>query len=110
RLKAAIKVMGTKPDLEIMGLLAKEMGANIGIWLPDKVFDEIRRNVHGYNVSLPVIAAGGAAQAVPVNGRVPVQPRPELIRSAGDTLYTSGTLGRWSKTLTSVLEAPGSLY
>jgi NADH-quinone oxidoreductase subunit G len=57
-----------------------------------------------------VIAAGGAAQTAPVNGRVPTQPRPDLIRSAGDTLYTSGTLGRWSKTLTTVLEAPGALY
>ena len=46
--------MGTKPDLEIIGLLAKEMGVNIGIWRPDKVFDEIRRNVHGYNIPLPV--------------------------------------------------------
>src|SRR5579884_518774 len=110
RLKAAVKVMGAKPDLEIMGLLAKEMGANIGIWLPDKVFEEIRMTVHGYNVPLPVIAAGGAAQTVPVNGRVPVESRPEVIWSARDTLYTSGTLGRWSKTLNSVLEAPGALY
>ncbi|HZU27999.1 MAG TPA: NADH-quinone oxidoreductase subunit NuoG [Bryobacteraceae bacterium] len=110
RLKAAIKMMGAKPDLEIMGLLAKEMGANIGIWLPEKVFEEIRQTVHGYNVPLPVITAGGAAQTAPVNGRVPTQSRPELIRSAGDTLYTSGTLGRWSKTLTTVLEAPGALY
>ena len=62
--------MGTKPDLEIMGLLTKEMGVNIGIWTPDKVFDEIRKSVHGYNIPLPVIAAGGAAQTMPVNGRV----------------------------------------
>jgi NADH-quinone oxidoreductase subunit G len=110
RLKAAVKIMGAKPDLEIMGLLAKEMGADLGIWLPDKVFDEIRRTVHGYNVPLPVIAAGGAVQAVPVNGRLPAQSRTELIRSAGDTLYTSGSLGRWSKTLSTVLEAPGALY
>ncbi|MGD0619213.1 MAG: NADH-quinone oxidoreductase subunit NuoG [Bryobacteraceae bacterium] len=108
--KAAVKVMGTKTDLEIIGLLAKELGANIGVWLPDNVFDEIRRNVRGYNIPLPIVATGGAAQTAPVNGRVPASIRPELIHSAGDTLYTSGSLGRYSKTLNTVLEAPGALY
>ena len=110
RLKAGPKFMGAKPDLEIIGLIAKEMGANIGIWLADKVFDEIRKTVHGYNVALPVISSGGAAQTVPVNGRVPATSRPELIRSARDTLFTSGSLGRYSKTLGSVAEAPGALF
>ena len=40
--------MGTKTDLEIFGQIAKEMGLNLGIWLPDKVFEEIRNTVHGY--------------------------------------------------------------
>ena len=110
RLKSAMKVMGTKPDLEIMGLLSKEMGVNIGIWSPNKVLDEIRKTVHGYNIALPVIDTGGAAQTAPVNGRVSFQPRPDLIRSARDTLFTSGSLGRYSKTLSTVLEAPGALY
>ena len=110
RLKAGLKVMGTKPDLEIIGLLAKEMGANIGIWTPDKVFDEIRSSVRGYNVPLPVIVTGGAAQTTPVNGRVPVSARPDLIQSARDTLYTSGSLGRYCKTLSTVIEAPGALF
>ena len=110
RLKAGPKFMGAKPDLEIIGLLAKEMGENIGIWLPDKVFEEIRKTVRGYNVALPVIASGGAAQTVPVNGRVPVTSRPELIHSSRDTLFTSGSLGRYSKMLNSVREAPGALF
>jgi len=110
RLKAGPKFMGAKPDLEIIGLVAKEMGANIGIWLPDKVFDEIRWTVRGYNVALPVITSGGAAQTVPVNGRVPVTSRPELIQSSRDTLFTSGSLGRYSQTLGSVAEAPGALF
>lgn len=110
RLKAGAKVMGVKPDLEIMGLLSKEMGLNLGIWSADKVFEEIRKTVRGYNVALPVIATGGAAQTTPVNGRVPAQSRPDLIHSAGDTLFTSGSLGRYSKMLTSVMEGPGQLY
>ncbi|MBL0159545.1 MAG: NADH-quinone oxidoreductase subunit NuoG [Bryobacterales bacterium] len=110
RLKQGPKVMGVKSDLEIMGLLAKELGLSLGIWTADKVFEEIRKTVHGYNVALPVIATGGAAQTTPVNGGVPVTVRPELIRSAGDTLFTSGTLGRYSKMLQGVMEAPGELY
>jgi NADH-quinone oxidoreductase subunit G len=109
-LKAGLKVMGAKSDLEIMGLLSKEMGVNIGIWTPDKIFDEIRRNVRGYNIPLPIVATGGAAQTVPVNGHVPANSRPELIQSARDTLFTSGTLGRYSKALSAVIESPGGLY
>jgi len=110
RLKAGLQIMGTKPDLEIIGLLSKEMGINIGIWTPDKVFDEIRGSVHGYNIPLPIVASGGAAQTTPVNGHVPASSRPDLIQSAHDTLFTSGSLGRYSKKLSSVLEAPGALY
>ncbi|MDX2150261.1 MAG: NADH-quinone oxidoreductase subunit NuoG [Bryobacteraceae bacterium] len=110
KLKAAAKTMGAKSDLEIVGLISKEMGIKTGIWTPDAVFDEIRKTVHGYNVPLPIIATGGAAQTAPVNGRVKVEANPALIQSAGDTLYTSGSLGRYSKALTSVLEYPGQLY
>jgi NADH-quinone oxidoreductase subunit G len=110
RLKQGPKVMGAKPDLEIMGLLAKEMGLNLGIWTPDKVFEEIRRSVPGYNVPLPIVATGGAAQTSPLNGPVPAHSQPGLIRPSGDTLFTSGTLGRYSKMLNSVMEAPGRLY
>jgi len=110
RLKTGLQIVGTKPDLEIIGLIGKEMGADVGVWSADKVFEEIRSNVHGYNIPLPNIASGGAAQTMPVNGRVPVSARPELIQSARDTLFTSGSLGRYSKTLSSVLESPGGLY
>jgi NADH-quinone oxidoreductase subunit G len=110
RLKAGLQVMGTKPDLEIIGLVSKEMGINIGIWSPDKIFNEIRTSVHGYNIPLPIVASGGAAQTTPVNGHVPSGGRPDLIQSSRDTLFTSGSLGRYSKTLSSVLEAPGGLY
>jgi NADH-quinone oxidoreductase subunit G len=110
RLKPAVRTMGTKPDLEIMGLLAREMGLNLGIWTNEAVFEEIRQSVRGYNLPLPVIQTGGAAQSQPLNGRVPLDSRPDLVVSAGDTLFTSGTLGRYSKNMTSVMEFPGALY
>lgn len=107
RLKRAVQTMGTKTDLEIIGLIAKEMGeaATMGPWIPDRVFDEIRTTVRGYDVPAALIAAGQAAQTAPVNGRVPFAARPELIESAHDDLFTSGTLGRYSKILSSVLES-----
>jgi NADH-quinone oxidoreductase subunit G len=108
RLKPAAKVMGAKTDLEIFGLITKELGLSLGIWLPDKVFEEIRKTVHGYNVPLPVIATGGAAVTVPLNGRVAALPG--SIHSSGDTLFTSGSLSTYSKVLNSVMEAPGKLY
>ncbi|MBM3735309.1 MAG: NADH-quinone oxidoreductase subunit NuoG [Acidobacteria bacterium] len=110
RLKKGLNIMGAKPDLEIFGLIARAMGVDAGRAQNEAVFEEIRKSVRGYNVPLPVLATGGAAQAQPVNGRVDVLPDPELVRSAGDTLFTSGSLGRYSKILGSVMEAPGALY
>ena len=108
KLKQAVKVMGTKTDLEIFGMIAREMGLKLGIWLPDKVFEEIRQTVHGYNVPLPVVATGGAAITTPLNGRV--ASLPGVIQSAGDTLFTSGSISKYSKVLNSVMESPGGLY
>ena len=105
RLKQALKVMGTKTDLEIFGLIAKEMGLNLGIWQPGKIFEEIRRTVHGYNVPLPVLETGGAAPTAPLNGHL--SSLPGVIQSAGDTLFTSGSLSRYSKVLNAVMEARG---
>ncbi len=106
RLKKAVSTIGTKPDLEIIGLIAKEMGlaALMGPWLPDTVYQEIRKTVKGYDIA-PAAIAMGATQTAPVNGRVGAETRPDLIRSAHETLFTSGTLGRYSKILNSVLES-----
>ncbi|MBV9505162.1 MAG: molybdopterin-dependent oxidoreductase [Acidobacteriia bacterium] len=107
RLKRGIDTMGAKPDLEIMGFIAREMGvaAALGPWSADVVFEEIRRKVRGYDIPLPVIATGGAAQTMPVNGRIPVANRPDLVRSDHNGLFASGTLGRYSRVLNSVLES-----
>jgi NADH-quinone oxidoreductase subunit G len=106
KLKRAINTMGAKPDLEIMGFIAREMGvaAALGPWLPDVVFEEIRKTVHGYHVPLAALATGGAAQTMPVNGRIAVENLPALVRSDHNGLFASGTLGRYSKVLHSVVE------
>ena len=61
-------------------------------------------DVRGYDVPMPVIATGGAAQTMPVNGRIPVEARPDLVQSDHNGLFASGTLGRYSKVLNSVVE------
>src|SRR5260370_29082166 len=77
RLTRAINTMGAKPDLEIMGFIAREMGvaAALGPWVPETGVAEIRKTVRGYEVPMPVIAAGGATLSVPGNGICPdIQP------------------------------------
>lgn len=110
RTKAGLRVMGTKSDLDILGLLAAQLGFDLGLPSPDRVFEEIRRTVPGYNVPLMVLATGGAAQAAAPGGPVSVDPQTTLVRSSGDTLFTSGSLGRYSKKLSQLMEAPGRLY
>jgi NADH-quinone oxidoreductase subunit G len=107
RLQRAINTMGAKPDLEIMGFIAREMGvaAAMGPWLPDLVFEEIRRNVRGYQVPAAALVTGGAAATTPLDGRIPVESLPELVESAHNGLFASGTLGRYSKVLDAVLES-----
>jgi NADH-quinone oxidoreductase subunit G len=102
--------MGTKSDLEIIALLAKEMRQDLGPAKPEAVFQEIRRSVPGYDVPLAVIETGGAISTGPFNGHVQIDSSANVIHSARNTLFTSGTLGRFSKMLNSVIESPGALY
>ena len=106
QLKAAIRVMGTKPDLEIMGLHRPRDGPRRNAsapGLPEKVLRKsARKLVPSYNVPNAILSTGGAAQSMPVNGRITVAEHPELIQSAHDNLFTSGTLGRYSRILNSV--------
>ena len=97
--------MGPKPALDVFGLVAREMGFDLGPANPKAVFEEIRQTVPGYD-----IVPDKAAQATPTVAGSSAQSAAELVESAGDTLFTSGTLGRYSKVLNSVIESPGELY
>ena len=101
--------MGPKPDLEIIGLISKEMKSNIGIWKSAKVLNEIRTEVRTYQFPLIVVESGGAAATSPVEGPAS-STRPDLVWSARNNLFHSGTLGRYCSTLKAVVEAPGTLY
>ena len=77
--------------------------AQMGAWLPETIYKEIQKTVTGYNIPLAMVTLG-AQQSTPVNGGTGVASRPDLVWSAQDGLFTSGTLGRYSATLNSVLE------
>jgi len=60
--------------------------------------------VRGYDLPVATLAIGGAAQAHAVSGRMPAPQAGALARSDHNGLFASGTLGRYSKVLNSVLE------
>jgi NADH-quinone oxidoreductase subunit G len=70
---------------------------------PIATLDEIQRLVPGYDVSRLNLATGTDVHTtISAGGEIPSHP--ELVVPSKDTLFTSGTLGRYSKTLNSVME------
>src|SRR5205823_7169614 len=72
---------------------------------PMAILDEIQRLVPGYDISRSNLLAGNSehTRLDKTGAAVPQQPGPIL--PANDTLFTSGTLGRYSRALNSVIEA-----
>ena len=71
---------------------------------PTAILDEIQRLVPGYDVSRINLLAGND-QHTTLSGSGPgIVGNPELIVPANDDLFSSGTLGRYSKTLNTVME------
>ena len=72
---------------------------------PMAIFDEIQRLVPGYDVSRLNLLAGNSEHTSLAKVGPSTSHRPETIIPANDTLFTSGTLGRYSRTLQSVVES-----
>ncbi len=71
---------------------------------PVAILDEIQRLVPGYEVSrLNLLAGNDQHTTLSGTGKSAAHP-PELIMPAQDALFTSGTLGRYSRTLNAVME------
>ncbi len=71
---------------------------------PMAILDEIQRVVAGYDVSRVNLLAGADQHIEIAEGGAGAIHKPELIVPANDGLFSSGTLGRYSKTLNSVME------
>jgi NADH-quinone oxidoreductase subunit G len=106
-------VMGTRSDFDILRILSHQLakhglGPAIPLRTPEAAFDEIRSSVAGYGVSMATLLLGESERTSPVstangdpNFDVPVS----AIFSAHDTLFTSGSLGRYCTTILSLPEA-----
>jgi NADH-quinone oxidoreductase subunit G len=71
---------------------------------PMAILDEIQRLVPGYEVSRMNLLAGNDQHTTLVGTGAGAPQNPDLIAPANDNLFSSGTLGRYSRTLNSVME------
>ncbi len=112
-LRKGAEVMGPRTDFDLLRILSHQLeklglGKAFHYKTPAVVFEEIRKAVPAYNVAQTGLLTGGA-QATRVqfsrNGHAPYDVPIGLIRSAQDTLFTSGTLGRFCTMMESLPEA-----
>jgi NADH-quinone oxidoreductase subunit G len=112
-LHKAGEMMGTRTDFDLLRIMSHQLEkAGLGKALhyknPAAVFEEIRKVVPGYDVQLAGLLTGGAEPTIPhfsKNGHAPYDVPVQLIRSANDTLFTSGSLGRFCTMMQSLPEA-----
>src|SRR5208283_4841981 len=71
---------------------------------PMAILDEIQRVVAGYDISRVNLLAGNDQHLEIAESGASLLQNPELIVPANDDLFSSGTLGKYSKTLNSVFE------
>jgi predicted molibdopterin-dependent oxidoreductase YjgC len=105
--------MGPRSDFDILRILSHQLarhgcGQPIRLRNPEAAFEEISKHVAGYGVSWAGLIAGGAEWTRPSvagNGRAPYDVPAGAIVPAGDSQFTSGTLGRYCTMIRSLREA-----
>jgi hypothetical protein len=116
-LRKAGEVMGTRSDFDLLRILSHQLerlglGKAFHYKDPAAVFEEIRSVVPGYNLPPAGLLTGGAEATklhFSQNGHAPYDVPVQLIRSANDTLFTSGSLGHFCTMMQSVPEAEAKL-
>jgi NADH-quinone oxidoreductase subunit G len=92
-------------DRHAVWLAARNLEPKLSPFDPEALLDEIQRLVPGYNFSRLNLFSGGDVHTFAPEHSSVVQPSsPENIVPANDTLFSSGTLGRYSNTLNSIVE------
>jgi NADH-quinone oxidoreductase subunit G len=107
------EVMGTRTDFDLLRIMSHQLeklglGKAFHYKHSGVVLDEIRRLVPGYNVPPAGLLTGGSEPTKVMfskNGHTPYDVPVQLIRSAHDTLFTSGSLGEYCKMMNSLPEA-----
>ncbi len=92
-------------DRHAVWLEARGLEPKVSPFDPTASLDEIQRLVPGYDVSRINLISGNDehTQLVQIEGAA-IETHAELVLPSNDTLFTSGTLGRYSDTLNSVVE------
>jgi NADH-quinone oxidoreductase subunit G len=100
-------VQSGEADRHAVWLTANDMEPRLSPFDPDAILDEIQRLVLGYDLMRLQLLSGNdqhlSPAAAPVKdaaGLVQISSRRDLVLPANDTLFTSGTLGRYSAMLT----------
>jgi NADH-quinone oxidoreductase subunit G len=97
-------VQSGEADRHAVWLEAHGLEPKMSPFDPMAILDEIQRLVPGYDVSrMNILAGNDQATSLAAGGPAALQ-NPELIVPAQDNLFSSGTLGRYSRTLNSVIE------
>jgi NADH-quinone oxidoreductase subunit G len=112
-LRKAAEVMGARSDFDLLRILSHQLekvglGKAFHYRTPQAVLEEIRKAVQGYDVAHAGLLTGGAELThtqVSRNGHAPYDVPVGVIRPAQDTLFTSGTLGRFCTMMDSLSEA-----
>jgi NADH-quinone oxidoreductase subunit G len=93
-------------DQHAVWLASRNLEFKMNPFDPTAMLDEIQRLVPGYDISRLTLLAGQDehTQLVQITGATAAG-QPELIFPANDTLFSSGTLGRYSNALNSVMES-----
>jgi NADH-quinone oxidoreductase subunit G len=112
-LRKAGETMGTRSDFDLLRILSHQLerlglGKSFHYKNPAAVFEEIRNTVPSYHVQPAALLTGGAEPTnltFSKNGHAPYDVPVQLIQSANDTLFTSGTLGRFCTMMQSLPEA-----
>jgi NADH-quinone oxidoreductase subunit G len=92
-------------DRHAVWLEARGLEPKMSPFEPTAILDEIQRLVPGYDVSRINLLAGNDQHTTLANSGPGAIQKPELIVPANDNLFSSGTLGRYSKALNSVMES-----
>jgi NADH-quinone oxidoreductase subunit G len=92
-------------DRHAVWLEARGLEPKLSPFDPMAMFDEIQRLVPGYDVSRMNLLAGNSEHTSLAESGPGTLHKPEAIAPANDTLFTSGTLGRYSRALNSVIES-----
>ena len=91
-------------DRHAVWLEARGLEFKMSPFDPTAILDEVQRLVPGYDVSRLTLLAGNSQHTSLKDVGPAVAHRAEAIAPANDNLFSSGTLGRYSRALNSVME------